>query len=172
MPSTPIQRLSRAIRAITEDGKPALVVALAREYGVDGRLGRRAASGMDVNADAYLKLCAAAGIDPIAEGMTVALRKLPDLNWTLVGIKVLAQLIGTPAEPKTPKVAMRQAAKEWNLSLVAIARLKSGQPVGIDNLLKLCCALDCHPHEFLTRSPGMFHGEHKVEHVEKIEADT
>lgn len=166
--STPSKRLASALRAITSDGKPEEVVALARAYGIPGRLARHAASGMDVNASDYLKLCAAVGIDPIAESMTVARRNLPEIDWSLVGLKVLARLIGTPEQPQNPKIAMRQAAKNWKLSLVTLARMKGGQPVGIENLLKLCCALDCHPHEFLKRSPEMFHGEQAVEHVENI----
>ena len=64
MPTGPIERLARAICAITDDGKPVKVVELARACGVDGLLGRRAAQGIAINVDAYLKLCAAAGIDP------------------------------------------------------------------------------------------------------------
>lgn len=166
--SSPAKRLAVALRAITSDGRPEEVVALARAYDIPGRLARRAAAGMDVNASTYLKLCAAVGIDPIAESMTVAQRKLPDIDWSLVGLKVLARLIGTPEQPQNPKIAMRQAAKQWKLSLVTLARMKGGQPVGIDNLLKLCCALDCHPHEFLKRSPEMFHVSQQVERVENM----
>lgn len=166
MPRSPIQRLSRAIRAITDDGKPEKVVALAREYGVDGHLGRRAASGKDVNADAYLKLCAAAGIDPMT-GAKAERRRIEDLAWGLLGIKVLACLIGGWGETD---LTMRAAAKKWRVSLVTVSRAKAGQPIGVDNFLALCRAMHVHPHLFLTRKPEMFHGKQAPGQAELKEA--
>lgn len=165
MPSPALQRLSRALRAATCGGDPQRVVAFALRCGVDGRLGRRAAAGMDVNASAHLKLCAGLGIDPLTgEEVIMGALPIPDLDWHRVGVKVLLELIGTPDKPH--HLPMRQAAEEWGLSLVTLARMKAAHPVNIDNLLTLCRALRCHPHDFLRRTPEKFAVKHQVEHVE------
>lgn len=166
MPRSPIQRLSRAIRAITDDGKPEKVVALAREYGIDGRLARRAASGMDVNASAYVQLCGMAGIDPVT-GRRSVYHRAPPLDWRLVGIKVCLALIGSPGELP---VSMRAAAKRWRVTLITIARAKAGSPVGVENFLRLCRGLGVHPHHFLERKPEVFHGEQQVKQPEPSQA--
>jgi DNA-binding Xre family transcriptional regulator len=127
------------------------VVAFARKWGIDGRLARRAASGQDVNSSAHLKLCAAIGIDPV-DGSKRDPRFASDIDWNRVGIKVLLALIHSSSEPGK-KTAMREAAQRWKLPLVTLARMKAGQPVNIANLLNLCAALGCHPHEFLRLVP-------------------
>lgn len=168
MPVTPIQRLAKALCDATSGGKPEAVVAFARQWGIDGRIARRAARGIDTNASDYLRLCAAVGIDPILP-IEAEPKRLDPLNWELVSIKVRATLIGSPGEPN---ITMRKLASVWKLPLVSLARMKAGQPVNIDNLLKLCRALRCHPHMFVKRSPPppMFHSEQEVEQPERASA--
>ena len=171
MPSPAISRLSKALNAATHDGDVKELLALAERAGVNGRLARRAARGIAINADAYLKLCSAVWIDPVKgtylSATAITIEPLPDLDWNRVAIKVLLALIG---EPGTKKLPIRDAAKKWRIPVVTLSRAKSEQPIGIDNLLKLCRALNCHPHDFLKRTPGMFHAEQSPEHIEKIEA--
>ena len=161
MPVTPIQRLAKAFCDRTDGGKPEAVVAFARAHGVDGRVARRAARGIDINASDYLRLCGALGICPVTGGATEP-KVLADIDWRLVGLKVCATLIGSPGDKSMP---MRKAAKSWRIALAALARMKSGQPVSVDNLLRLCRGLGVHPHLFIARRPPapMFHGEQSVE---------
>lgn len=142
-------------------------MAFARSWGIDGRLARRAASGQDVNSSAHLQLCAAIGLDPV-DGSKCEPRAIADIDWNRVGIKVLLALIHSSSAPGK-KTAMRAAAKAWKLPLVTVARMKAGQPVNIANLLNLCAALGCHPHEFLRLVPVDVSQKHQPERIEAKE---
>lgn len=144
--SLPTKRLGKAVRAVTGNGDPGKVVALARKWGIGGRLARRAAKDIDVNASAYIKLCAAVEIDPASGIATTVACFKADIDWNRVATKILLALING-------NKTMREAAKEWKISLVALARAKSQQPVNVDNFLKICAGLGCHPHEFTIRVP-------------------
>jgi len=161
MPVTPIQRLKAALCDRTSGGSLPEVAAFARANGINGRIANRASRGIEINASDYLRLCAALGLCPVTGGPTEP-KALGPLDWRLVGLKVCVTLIGSPGDKHMP---MRKAAKSWRIALAALARMKSGQPVSIDNLLKLCRGLGVHPHMFIQRRPPppMFHGEQSVE---------
>jgi|GEM_PF-3608848 len=177
--STPAKRLATALRAATSDGKPSEVVAFARAWGVDGRLGRRAAAGQPVNADAHLKLCHAVGIDPVDGHETYGIRsKLPDLDWNRVAIKVLMAVINNDPAPNSPigrrsrRKSLRKLERAWKLPFVTINRAKHGQPVSIESLLRIAEGLDVHPHAFLTVRPPLINQENNVPAVVLRETST
>lgn len=160
--STPAQRLASALRAITSDGKPFEVAEFARNWGIDGRGARRAAEGKDVPPTVYLQLCAALGLRP----MTFAPchpRKIPEIDWQRVGIKISLAFIGTPEQPVPEGFTMRVAAKKWGISLTVLARMKAGNSASTDSLLRLCDALDWDPHDFLTLVPADVSQNHVAE---------
>lgn len=155
MSSTSIQRLSRAIKAVTGNGDAGQVVELARKAGVDGRLGRRVAKGITINASAYLRLCAVIGLDPLT-GETGTEGTVPrDLDWNRVAIKILLALIAGSS--------LRKLSKAWKVEYTAINRAKHQQPVNIDNFLKICRGLKMHPYDFLASKPEMFHGKQSLQ---------
>ena len=159
--STPAKRLASALRAITSDGKPEEVVALARTYGIDGRLARRAAREIPVNANAYLKLCAACGIDPMT-GATGVQRTIADLDRNRLAIQVLLAIIGGNS--------LRKLAKTWKVEYTAINRAKHQLPVNVDNFLKICAGLRMHPHAFLAPVPPEFHAKQSLQQPEQERA--
>jgi DNA-binding Xre family transcriptional regulator len=152
---TPIQRLSRALRAVTNDGDRHCLAEFARAAGVNGRLVNRAARAIAINADAYLKLCAAVGICPVNGFVAQKEFDLSDLSWNRLAIKILLALIAGKS--------LRKLSKEWRVEYSAINRAKNGQHVGIDNFLKICAGLNVHPHALLAPRPGVFHGERSVQ---------
>ncbi|MDP2410379.1 MAG: hypothetical protein Q8M26_08840 [Pseudolabrys sp.] len=156
---TPAQRLGEALRAITDNGDAGQVVALAREYGIDGRLARRAAKNIEVNASAYVQLCAAVGIDPVT-GKPAPREQVPEIDWRLVSAMALMVLINT-------SLSIRKAASRWKLSPAALVRLREGEPVSVENFLAFCAAPDikAKPSKFRARSP-MFHGKQAAVQVE------
>ena len=164
-----IKRLSRALRAVTSGGDPAKVAALARVWGIDGRSARKAASGKVIDANSYLKLCAAVGIEPVSD-LACHSRHIPDIDWGRVGIKIMLALIGDPGTPSAEKLTMRSAAKAWKISLVVLGRMKAGQPASADNLLALCAALKCHPHTFLKLVPVEVSQKQLPEHLENTQS--
>lgn len=161
MPLTPIQRLQRALNAVTHGGDAHQLVELARGAGVDGVMARRAARGITINADAYLKLCAAVSIDPLT-GKKRERQITGTLDWRRVSVKVLMVLIEGKLCPGKPRSSLRKLAKECGLPFVTVNRAKNAQPISPDSLMKLCTGLGCHPAQFLTPNPGKFHVEHTV----------
>lgn len=159
MPAKPIERLARALCAITDDGKPAKVVELARAWGVDGRLARRAARGIPVNVSVYLQLCAAAGIDPVTGEPVIVDGPLPALDPNRLAIKVLLALIAGQS--------LRKLAKAWRVEYTAINRAKHGLPVNVENFLKICAGLGVHPHSVLT-----FHAKQSLQQSDEERAST
>lgn len=159
MPVTPLQRLSKALCAITSGGKPEEVVAFARAWDIDGRLARRAAKAIEVNASTYLRLCAAIGIDPVS-GKKAPSQALTEIDWRLVSAMALMAQI-------TNNLSIRKAAERWHLPTPALVRIRDGEPVGIDNFLKFCraCDIAAHPHKFKKRVPTEFHGKQPVEQL-------
>jgi hypothetical protein len=158
MPATPIQRLAKALCAATSGGKPEAVVAFARGWRIEGRIARRAARCIDINASDYLRLCAALGLDPVSfKKAAGGPRAITDIDWRLVSaVALMAQINGN--------LAIRAAAARWKLATPALVRIRDGLPVNVENYLAFCRASDikAHPHKFLSRQP-MFHGEQSVE---------
>ncbi len=161
MPATPIQRLSCALKAITDGGDARKLVDLARASGVPGIAARRAAKEITVNADAYLKLCRAAGIDPV-NGSADFGPPLADLDLNRVAIKVLLALIGGKS--------LRGLSKEWKVEYTAINRAKKELPVNIENFLGICAGLGLHPHMFVRWRPEEFHGKQSLQQPARASA--
>jgi DNA-binding Xre family transcriptional regulator len=162
---TPIQRLSRALRAVTSDGRISEVAAFARQWGLDGRAAHRAVKGKRISAEAYLSLCAALGIDPLT-GAACEAKRITPIDWNRVGIKIKLAFIGTPDKPAPAGFTMRAAAAKWRVRLAPLGRMKGGCPASVDNFLALCLALECHPHDLLKLVPVAVNQKHIPEHVE------
>ena len=165
--SPAIKRLGNALRSITDNGDPGKVVALAREFGIEGRLARRAAQNIEVNVSAYMRLCAAACIDPVTgkivhcEDIDRWAAATADVDPRRLAIKILTLLIHSDK-------SMRQLAKKWGVSTTALARAKVEAPVNVDNFLRICKGLKCQPHEFTKRTPEMSHVKQPAAQVEQI----
>lgn len=158
--SAPAKRLGKALRAITGNGDAAQVVALARAFEIDGRLARRAAKDIEVNASTYVRLCGAVGIDPM-NGKPVPAEAVSEIDWRLVSAMALLTLI-------EKSITIRDAGVRWKLSTAAVNRIRNGEPVNTDNFLGFCKAIGCKPAKFRTRVP-VFHGKQSVKQVEQTQ---
>lgn len=156
MYATSIQRLAKAFCAITFDGRPEAVVAFARHWKVDGRIARRAAKAIEINASDYLRLCAAVGVDPVNFARTEP-TAITEIDWRLASAVALMTQINK-------NLTIREAAKRWKLAPAALVRIRDCKPVNVENYLAFCKSKDicAHPHKFLTRTPK-FHGKQSVE---------
>ena len=161
MPVTPIQRLSCALRVVTDGGDARKLVDLARSAGVPGIAARRAAKEITVNANNYLKLCRAAGIDPV-NGSADFGPPLADLDLNRLAIKILMLLIGGKS--------LRKLSAQWKVEYTAINRAKKELPVNIENFLAICAGLGLHPHMFVRRVPAEFHGKQSLQQAERARA--
>lgn len=123
---------------------PHKIVALARAHGLDGRLARRAARGIPVNADAYLNLCRACGVNPVLP-FDVEPEPLPDLDWARLSVKISATAIACGG--------LRKLARAWRVAPAMLSRIQNEHPVSTQNFMKVCRLLRCHPHLFLRRVP-------------------
>lgn len=151
MPATPIQRLACAIiaRPLRERA------AIARRAGVGPSAVARAAAGMQVRADVYLKLCAALGINSLT-GAPVPVRQLGDLDWKLLGLGI--ELRRRLTKVGTQRDMVKKIGKRVSLS--TITRIETGKHVSIGNVLTIC--------EFIGVAPEQYCGEPKKLHVKRI----
>ena len=159
MPAKPIERLARAICAITDDGKPVKVVDLARACGVDGLLGRRAAQGITINVDAYLKLCAAAGIDPATGGRLAQDFEPADLQWEYVALALKGERLKRKHKIAAAKHVIGQ------ISDATISRVENGHECSIDHFLSICAYIGRHPFSMVV---SRSHVKHPVKDIENI----
>ena len=142
MPSTPIQRLSRALKAVTDGGEPGKLVELARVAGVDGLLARRAAKGIEINVNAYLKLCRKCAIDPVTGELNSG-PGLGDIFWNYVGSALKGQrLLRGHSIAQAKKVI-------GNISDATISRVENGNECSIEHFLAICSYLGRHPYTLL-----------------------
>jgi len=136
---SPIERLASVLasRPFRERAR------LARFAGVGPSAIARAASGMPVRADVYLKLCAAAGINSM-NGDTIAPRRVGDLNWKMLGlgIELRRRLHGVGSQ--------RQMVKKigGRVSLSTITRIETGKHVSVGNLLAVCAFIGIPPEQY------------------------
>jgi DNA-binding XRE family transcriptional regulator len=151
MPVTPTQRLACAIVARPFRERP----AIARRAGVGPTAVARAAAGMPVRAEAYLKLCAAIGINSLT-GEPAPVRSLGDLHWGLLGLGIEMRRrlgkIGTQRD-MVKKIGGR-------VSLRTISFIENGKHVSIGSVLAIC--------EFIGVAPEQYCGEPKKLHVKRI----
>jgi len=151
--SSSADRLKQALRTAIPPHNMAALRALADRTGVNPRRLSRALKGAPINVDDHLYLCAALGVDPV-DGRSAPPRKIPSFDWNLLAIKVLLAIIA--------KGSMRALAKEWDIPLPTLNRVKHQQPVSVESLLAVCARLGCHPHLFLTRT-RTFHAQQSAE---------
>jgi DNA-binding Xre family transcriptional regulator len=155
--SAPALRLCKALCAVTDNGSPAAVKEFADQWQIDGRLARRAAKGIPINASTFARLCAAVGLDAIT-GRPSKPEAVTEIDWRLVSAMALMAQIER-------SLTVRTAAEAWKLSTAAVVRLREGDPVNVENFLAFCKAMGCKPAKFRTRSP-LSHVKPSVKQVE------
>ena len=162
MSTTPIQRLAGALKAF----KPAEYAALGARAGVNTRAVQRAAMGVQIRADHYLKLCAAIGIDSIT-GDPVPIRRLGDLDWKLLGLGV--ELTRRIRKVLTLRKVADRIGKRVSISM--LSRIENGQPVSISGVIAICQFIGTSPEQY-TADPSAekFHGKPKTATREMVTA--
>lgn len=115
-------------------------VALAAELGIDARLVHRAAAGRKVNAEAFLRLCAHASIDPMT-GEAVAPRKLGAFSWNAFACALIMARLDAG---KT----LRAYAKSSAASYSTFSRAEGQQEISAEALIAICRRMKRHPFDF------------------------
>ena len=155
--ATPIQRLSRALKAVTDGGDAKKLVDLARGAGVDGIMARRAAKGIEINVGAYLKLCMAVDHDPFSVGPISLDRPCGDLQWNYVGAALKGQRFLRGQSIAEAKKTI------GNISDATISRVENGNECSIEHFLSICAYLGRHPYSMLAPVP---HVKHDVKDID------
>jgi hypothetical protein len=104
--------------------------AMADFAGVHGRIVANAYAGRPVSADAYLRICGAFGLDPVA-GAAVAPHKVGALEWGAVRL-------GFVLRRALNRQSLRAAAVRSGMSLPAVYRVENAEPVSPLNYLRAC----------------------------------
>lgn len=136
---TPASRLKAAMADVTDRH----ITPTAYAAGCPARAVRRARSGIPINADAHLKLCAALGSDPVT-GAKIEPHRIGDLHWQSLATALRIGLL------QRHVFGLRPAGKVVRVSYSAIGRVKRGEPVAIENVLKVCKYLKRHPFDFVS----------------------
>lgn len=117
---------------------------LAKRAGVEHVSASRAAKGRPIAADAYLRLCAVVGIDPIG-GKRIA----PQVP----GVFVRSQLgMASYMRRLQNKHALRTAAAIVGISYSSLYRLEHDEVVSIETVLAACRYVGMHPFDFIAVS--------------------
>lgn len=131
-------RLRSAVKALKMDDREALANAL--RISVDEV--NRAARNADLNAEAFLALCAGTGIDPVSAADVTRTPRPIAICWNVLAIALRMHR-------KTLKLNIRAGAKRAKVCVATMSRAEGGlQALSADSLTKLCLYLD--------RSPGLF----------------
>lgn len=165
MPTSAAKRLSAALCAITGNGDPERLVAFARMSGIGGVYARRAAKGIPINVDSYLKLCGAIGIDPVTGKARQPLRH-NDLDWKRLGRELRQRRTAR-------EQSVREAAKHIGISISTISRIENdgnrasplSRSQNIESALAVCGYLGTHPYDYAKMS----NVKHARKHVDKKE---
>lgn len=119
------------------------LATMADIAGVERKIARRVFNGYLVGVTSYLRLCSVAGIDPVTGGTRTTRPLSPDstfLWWFLgAGLYLTRQIKGMGA---------REAGRETGISYAAISRVERGQPLGIENVLRIAQFIGVHPDGF------------------------
>jgi transcriptional regulator with XRE-family HTH domain len=130
--ATAAQRLARALKAWSRSD---LLVACGR-IGMDWRPAVRAQGGRDVNASAYLTLCALVGIDPFT-GATVPPREEKiEIIWWAFGAGLVLARVGRH------DMGVRDLEAETGVSIATISRVENAKPTGTEAFLALMRFID------------------------------
>src|ERR1039458_1346157 len=112
--------------------------AIAQQAGVTSRQASLARAGKPVNAGAYLALCAASGVDPVAGTSRPAKALSPNVAWWLLsGALYITRHL--------KKLDQRAAAEAIGISAASVCRVERGQSVSIGVMLKVCAFIGVHP---------------------------
>lgn len=127
--------------ALKLDGR----LALAAKAGVPAGIAMLAASRI-VNAEAFLSLCHATGIDPVTgEAREIIIRPII-IDWQQFALAVRMRR----AYPWTD---IRTAAKRAKVSMATFSRAANGHPLSIGSMLKLCAYAGVHPDLYAQPRP-------------------
>lgn len=108
----------------------------------------------------YILLCAGAKIDPVV-GNRASGRKLADFgihNPHAFAIAIRLYRIDHD-------LSIREAAAKFKVATVTLSRAENHKDVSVEPFLAICKGIKRHPFDFLTSQT--FHGQHKVEQVDK-----
>jgi hypothetical protein len=145
---TPFQKLAKALAALNAEQR----VRLAKQHNIDPRLAHRAAKAAGrvtvrpFPAWAYVELAAA------LDG------KGGSFNKPAFAISIrLARIDGN--------LSVRAAATKFKVATVTLSRAENHAEISVEPFLAICKGLKRHPFDFLVGPT--FHGQHKVEQVDK-----
>jgi DNA-binding XRE family transcriptional regulator len=101
----------------------------------------RARAGKQINAGAFLALCAVIGIDPV-NGLPRPVRVVPSsIAWPMVGAALrIARRLRHHDQ--------RSAAQVIGMSAATVCRIEAGDPVSIESLLSVCRFIGVHPDHY------------------------
>lgn len=115
--------------------------AMANRAGVEPKLARRAWRGRPINASAYLKLCAALGIDPLAFD-AVDGDRIGNISYASLGIAVTMYRL-------QHQLTLRDAAVVLGVSYVTVSRIERAQSISVGSLLVICKGMGRLPGDFV-----------------------
>jgi hypothetical protein len=116
----------------------AALAAIAVRAAITPRQVALARAGKPINAGAYLALCGAAGVDPVAGAQRPVKVVSANVVWWLLS----AALYITR---RLRRLDHRSAAKAIGVSPSTVCRVEAGNPVSIANMIKVCRFVGVHP---------------------------
>lgn len=149
MTTTPRERLESRLLALTNGGNRDKLAGIAVKAGIGSRQMANAITRRPVATDAYLRICAAIGMDP--QNPKAGQRRPPCPEPGTFLPKFLG--ISFAMRRRLNGHSMRQAAKDCGLSASTLARIEAGQECGIGVVLKACAYCRRHPFEFVGHFP-------------------
>lgn len=137
-PQRALARLGDTLAAMSADQ----VMALAARAGVPARVAGRLAIGFTISADHFLKLCAAAGFDPVT-GASCPSRRIGALDRALLGA-------GMRICRGLRRESVRAAARAVDLSVSAVSRVENADVTSVRTVLRACAYVGVHPFDYGT----------------------
>jgi hypothetical protein len=151
--SAPAKRLRLALALVTPH-QMADAVALAR---VNTRCAQRAELGITINANSYVRLCAALGID-VVTGEAAPVRAVGDIDWRLLGLGL--HLTRRMCKAVSIRAAARKIGKAVSPSM--LSRVENGQAVSVAGVIAICKFIGTKPEQY-TQASAEFHVRPKSE---------
>jgi hypothetical protein len=158
---TPFQKLAKALAALNAEQR----VALAKEHNIDPRLAHRAAKAAGrvtvrpFPAWAFVELCAALNVDPVG-GWKGDKRFASAGSFNKPAFAIAIRLARIDGD-----LSVRAAATKFKVATVTLSRAENHADISVEPFLAICKGLKRHPFDFLVGPT--FHGQHKVEQVDK-----
>jgi len=132
----------------THQHAPGGLASLAVRANVPRRAVSRILAGQPINADTYLKVCGAVGIDPVT-GESCPPSTGFDIQWRIFAIGIRAARI-------LHKLSTRDAASLIRVSSATISRAEAGRPIRVESYLALCAFVGTHPHHYANGFTGNY----------------